>query len=136
MGILALNEIANRDVFDLLGVTEEEVEDKYNQLVEASEWMKEFKDKYLDWVLANGLEPGGYSVHLKTKYVDYQVVYPMQKPTRIIDNDRMKNTTIQVEEVDAETGEVITRKVNAYDYFNTKPKAAPKPYVKEIKNDR
>ena len=131
-----MNEIEKKVDFDLFGYTKEQVEDRYNQLVEASEWMKEFKDKYLDWVLANGMEPGGYSVRLKTKYVDYQVIYPLQKETYVIDTDRMKKTTIQIEEVDGETGEVITRKVNAYDYFNTKPKAAPKPYVKEIKNDR
>ena len=131
-----MNEIEKKVDFDLFGYTKEQVEDRYNQLVEASEWMKQFKEKYLDWVLANGMEPGGYSVRLKTKYVDYQVIYPLQKETYVIDTDRMKNTTIQIDEVDGETGEVITRKVNAYDYFCTKPKAAPKPYVKEIKNDR
>ena len=126
-----MNELTTSKVFDLVGVTKDELEEKYNQFLEAKEWMRQFKDKYLEAVLNNGMMPGDYPVTLKTKYIDFQVIYPKQIPTTVIDNDRMKNTMIEVEEVDAETGEVTTKKVNAYDYFKTKPKAPTKPYVKE-----
>ena len=130
-----MNDITKSNVFDLVGVTEEELNERYNQLVEATEWWKTFKEKYLETVLEHGMMPGDYPVTLKTKYVDFQVIYPEQKTTKIIDNDRMKMTTVKIEEVDAESGEVTEKKVNAYEYFKTKTKAAPKPYVKEIKND-
>ena len=126
-----MNEITKSEVFDLVGVTEEELNEQYNKFVEASEWLTQFKQKYLDAVLENGMQPGDYPVLLKTKYIDFQVIYPKQKPTKTIDNARMKLTTIKVEDVDAETGEVIEKSVNAYQYFNTKEKKPSKAYVKE-----
>ena len=131
LGVLDLNEITKSNFFDLVGYTEEELNEKYNQLIEATEWIKQFKQKYLETVLESGMQPGDYPVLLKTKYVDFQVIYPKQKPAMSIDSERMKLTTIKVEEVDAETGEVTERTVNAYKYFNTKPKSSPKAYVKE-----
>lgn len=128
-------EITKNGVFDLIGISEEEFDQKYNDYLEVTEWLKDFKEKYRDAVLQGGMMPGDYPVTLKTKYIDLQVIYPKQKPIMMIDNNKMKITTIEVEEVDAETGEVIRRKVNAYDYFNTKPKAPSKPYVKEIKHE-
>lgn len=131
LGVLDLNELTKTDVFDLVGVTEEEFNEHYNQLVESKEWMKQFKDKFLKAVLEGGMMPGDYPVTLKTKYIDFQVIYPKQEPTFILDNEIMKATDIDVDIIDPITGEVSTRRVNAYEWFKKKQKKPSAPYVKE-----
>ena len=133
IGVWCMNELTKNEAFELTGVSEEEFNEHYNQLVEEKEWMKQFKDKLLDAVLSGGMMPGDYPVTLKTKYIDFQVIYPKQEPTLILDNDLMKVTDIDVDIVDPITGEVTTKRVNAYEWFKTKQKKPSSPYVKEMK---
>lgn len=133
IGVWGMNELTKNEAFELTGVGEEEFNEHYNQLVEEKEWMKQFKDKLLDAVLSGGMMPGDYPVTLKTKYIDFQVIYPKQEPTFILDNDLMKATDIDVDIVDPITGEVTTKRVNAYEWFKTKQKKPSSPYVKEMK---
>ena len=126
-----MSEIARADAFDLLQCTEEEFDQKYNDLLELTDWFKNVKEIFKDSCLENGMQPGDFPVTLKSRYVDLQVIYPKQKVTFTIDEELMKRTEIQI--VNDETGEV--EEFNAYDYFKTKPKAPSKAYVKEIRHE-
>lgn len=125
-----VNEIA---LFEELGVSQEEIETKWNDYIEASQWLEDFKGKFLEAVLNAGMKPGDYPVTLKTKYVDFQVIYPKQKTSFTINNDQMKATDIDVDIIDPVTGEVTKHRTNAYEWFKTKPKKSPGAYVKETK---